>query len=849
VSKMAPFFFGLADTCRFASCADAKTALTINQFNPKLRNGEVRPTVSVPRRFYQKESPPIAYSDYSHIGQTANSHTRSAAITSHGEKSTVTNADNGMATTSGVVLYSPQDARSGLLKKPAAGSDAVDCAEAGSPELEKPKRQQKSPAKKAKGKNKRESPTKKRRSVEDTPNANGKTGVDVLATAVTTGDQSSRVAQTDTRDSHSTEVDVDTISNPVQKIGRMKDEEQEAITQPLEQSIQLDNAQSKVNLTRSNSLPTNTEDDLDNKSNQTPQSDYTTKSAPEAGGQVEDHVSEDEAIQENSPHLVPELYPEAIRLEPQAEARDQAMAANHGVIAPPSQIFPDSVLHDSPLQTSPLQDSPKSQVAVEESNSGIAQESCSKAKQTALVFPNAEDNSKDSEPEQSCLQDTTAAADKSLTEASPAKQGVTMSAPVEVAPPETTKKGGVQQMQSLHPFATKNKSQAKKERETKRKQQKKEEADRMAKAKADKAASSKKAKSTMALQPKIETSMKPATSSMVADEHLDLDAASASTQKHASEETKKSKGKSKAKITNANMQDDKKIDEGEASAQLSAAASVKILAHKHGSSTVPGAQLDSEFHPSSPVSEFILTPENSMSSNTQPNQETNSPSDLSPTPATHEPECEPDSPAKSVTSGRVGPTSSKTQHGSFQPSKFASSLDYDQVLITLEAAMNPRQSLSRQSSASTVIGNTIHESNDNPSTFADRFGTSSSLQDTGPGVTVTKADNAPTETPKKKKNKRRNKKKKTPAAGPSTDVQSHVDENTPRPAPDFVWGDLHNYDPFTSQMSHIDAIRNAVESDKTSYFAVTNARMEREKKEREKKEKEASDALLQLRKS
>jgi hypothetical protein len=84
----------------------------------------------------------------------------------------------------------------------------------------------------------------------------------------------------------------------------------------------------------------------------------------------------------------------------------------------------------------------------------------------------------------------------------------------------------------------------------------------------------------------------------------------------------------------------------------------------------------------------------------------------------------------------------------------------------------------------------------------------------------------PTAAPKKKKKKPKKKKKSiTPASesavAPPDDTNATDDEV-----------DFHTYDPFESQLSHIDAIRRAVKHDTTSYFARTNARMEKEAEER-----------------
>lgn len=86
--------------------------------------------------------------------------------------------------------------------------------------------------------------------------------------------------------------------------------------------------------------------------------------------------------------------------------------------------------------------------------------------------------------------------------------------------------------------------------------------------------------------------------------------------------------------------------------------------------------------------------------------------------------------------------------------------------------------------------------------------------------------------PKKKKNK--HKKRKKPANGsvePARTVAQHDAQDVGSiSSDDGIDEDYDSYDPFTSQMSHIDAIRRAVRQNKNSYIAVTNRAIEDEAK-------------------
>jgi hypothetical protein len=90
----------------------------------------------------------------------------------------VTDVESNAPTESAKASYSPQDARSGLLKKPSPQSDVPSYPETGDVKLEMPKRQQKSPTKKNKGKGRRESAVKNTDAADENTKAAGKLNSD-----------------------------------------------------------------------------------------------------------------------------------------------------------------------------------------------------------------------------------------------------------------------------------------------------------------------------------------------------------------------------------------------------------------------------------------------------------------------------------------------------------------------------------------------------------------------------------------------------------------------------------------------------------------------------------------------
>jgi len=373
-----------------------------------------------------------------------------------------------------------------------------------------------------------------------------------------------------------------------------------------------------------------------------------------------------------------------------------------------------------------------------------------------------------------------------------------MSTAAETSPVTATKKAGAQQMQSLHPFAKSNKSQAKREKEARKKQQKvslactkepetyadfgfsllqKEDADRVAKAKADKAISSQKPNDGPSTQRETGSLGDFVNSTGATDTVAKPEAVNSKSGGDSTTGNKKSKGKAKiqpAGISSADGEDKAvaESDNGKPNGNINDSKDVSSVTHQaekmeaylaapanQGSSGDSGVTPAPEPTPSTPPFVPSITPKAQGPSQKMPAQEVNDPHNLTSDQQTHVP------------------------------------------------------GHSRRSSASTLVG----EERVLPSAFTPPAPTHLDSSRTVSPDEAPQLDATPTVAPKKKKKKL--KKKKTAAVLPSVDADPPTD------------GDYHSYDPFSSQMSHIDAIRRANKYDTTSFYAVTNARMERDAKE------------------
>jgi hypothetical protein len=145
--------------------------------------------------------------------------------------------------------------------------------------------------------------------------------------------------------------------------------------------------------------------------------------------------------------------------------------------------------------------------------------------------------------------------------------------------------------------------------------------------------------------------------------------------------------------------------------------------------------------------------------------------------------------------------------------------------LTLRPDTPPSEYMSRSSSPSTLVGE-----EDRTSLLGHTNPALNPLDLSQPASVSTEAPQphaAPTAAPKKKKKK--SKKNQKTAATATNLAQPTISGDASGSI--STGEDYHTYDPFASQLSHIDAIRRAVKYDTTSYFARTNARIEKEVEE------------------
>ncbi|KNG44967.1 hypothetical protein TW65_08208 [Stemphylium lycopersici] len=790
----------------FASCSDAKKALTITELNPRLRNGEVQPTISVPRRFYQKESPPTAHPDHTRAGEGAGSNPRGATGASHNEKNAALGASEGAATSSEMVLYSPQDARSGLPKKPPARPETVARTGTGSPGLEKPKREHKSPTKKGKGKNKRGSPVKKGDPADEVPEsdetskASGSPAAGSDTAATTQDGESGGSDDKNATDARSAEEQANSSMTDGRAVPQSPDKIHD--TQVSTGSNAPETAQEEAESMTGNDPVFQS---MDMKDHPTEKRPHNAETAPQAGSVTKagqqndakslqpllkehpptpayDNISDDEAKNDISFHSAPEVQPETTEVEPGAEVRNELTAANQG------KTESLAIAAEPKPTTSQTHLTPSEQPAP-----------ASKAKAKAP-------SKKPTTEETHHLEDSVIK-DLEQTKANPVEEGAGILASNEASPIEATKKGGAQQMQSLHPFATKSKAQTKKDKEARKKQQKKEEAERIAKAKADKANPPKNTKAVTNVQSNIQAPVNSSTPSAAVDTPCSSRQANPQAEENAPTGMKESKGNSKTHTTGPSTKENEKNDAGEKETGKPRGAFEKITPvtektdkpkiadgppPKKDLSAKSGVQPGYKASPSlSPLASGTV-PEEQAPSNDTPVQEVNSPRKASPGPAAHQ--------TGFKTSSPVSPIPSSTN-------------------IRAPSANTPGSSQH----------NKQHQPISTPAPPPDMVEAPGPLQDTTAEANVPHSDNETAETPKKKKKRKNRKKKKaTAATGSSTDG----DENTPGFGPHASGEDLYHYDPFTSQLTHVEAIRRAVKYDTESYYARTSANIEKKKAER-----------------
>ncbi|KAG9185265.1 hypothetical protein G6011_07809 [Alternaria panax] len=806
----------------FASSAEAQAALGIKKSIPHLRGGRV--TVTVPRRFFRKDTPPtLGYFDQTHTGQAADHTIRNITRTlNQHEERAVEDANSDPAAANDKALYSPQDARSGLSKMPPTESATTDHLGMGSTKPEMPKRQQKSPTKKNKGKGKRESPVNNINSADEITKIPGRLNVDGSATIeeeqtstdfINTVAQITKPASVDAAtlapellvSGTAASRVVDHSANPARNLTLQLSEKSEAAefvhddeefpTEPMsDASPALTGIQSEVLETTSDTIPTAEEYRNTNaKSHNTLPKESSLQVAY-------DSISEDEAKNDTSFHSAPEVQSEAMQLEPQSTSGDKAAPLKHD--------FSESLLVAT--ETEPC-----------DPQTLHTQGSFKQFEEPASVWQ------KETATSQVPNLDTTqepAASTRTHTAPASTLDSVATSTAGEVSPNDVAKKAGALQMQSLHPFA-KNKAQAKKEREAKKKQQKKEDADRIAKAKAEKAASSKKPYEDLNVHSNTGLLTDRANSPTATNAVAKPEVAHSSPNGGMPTGNRKSKGKAKAPLSGVVSADrEKKVNNEEETGKLDGiikdSKEIPSVTHKaenlEALDAEPvkeesldrfGAAWGTEPTPSRAPPAPPMTPKAQAPSQKMPPQEVNDPHNFTSNQPTH------------ITGPQVPPIDSHP--GLTLPPSTTN------IHVRSQHNTSPQEYMSRSSSPSTLVGDENQMSPLLHPMPSPNF--SEPSQHTFIATEALQLDAAPTAAPKKKKKKF--KKNKKTAAFTTDPAQPTISGDTPGST--GTEEEYHTYDPFASQMSHIDAIRRAVKYDTSSYVARTNARIEKDIGERE----------------
>ncbi|KAF1836005.1 hypothetical protein BDW02DRAFT_596806 [Decorospora gaudefroyi] len=841
----------------FASNADAKAALTIREHDARLRNGAFRPSVTVPKRYYQKDLSPTqrressntGYFVQSHAGQAEDRDTRSVArMTSYNEERPVAGTDVVPVTAGGKALYSPQDARSGVLKKSTQQSEAVESTRTGSPKREKSKRQQKSPTKNVKTKSKLDAQADAASRVEDVTEVAKKLKVDGSTAAaadvanVVEDSQATKSTADGTDIGKQVFFDAATIAEePITSlednttmIVEVPNSAVDSLLQPLKHPDASGAVHEEAKPQTMSSLECSTVETtghtihmplgavIEDASNAGILPDAVPNNPPLQP--ADDTISEDEAKNDISFHSAQEIQTHPTQVELQPDAQERLMTSDpHISILSDTNDEPDAEKSVVP----PVQPEP----------------------QVPATMPQD-----DTEDKMTSTQDLAPAL---------RTENEVMSTPMEASRPETTKKGGPQQVQSLFPFVkTTSKTQAKREKEAKKKQAKKEEAAAnaiakekaqkekaaIAKAKAEKDASSVKRDGGPSTHANKEQATVSGDSSALTDAPGKPAAANQTSTRQATPGSKKSKGKAKAKV--ATVEDEKKVEGGDESGKPNGGNTTKVSEgiasvtqkadiaeisqvklRNQGSSNGSGASAgprDTSLSPSPHIS--AATQDAQATSEKRSTHEVNhlKPSTLKP--STH-------------TQGSQGSGFEIDSHQSpALPSAYA-----DTTPVLQHTMFIPESHPGRHSAVSSA---TLR---DDDSRAVDSIAPPPNNITSGPshvasaGADVTPAHPHQFEVSKKKKKNKNKKKKKSAAtadaADPVNDAQAAVPDTTPQRVPLSrvsmsssipVKASLYDYDPFSSQIDEIDGIRRAKQSDIATYFQARWKMIEDEGKEREK---------------
>ncbi|KAF1944283.1 hypothetical protein EJ02DRAFT_420609 [Clathrospora elynae] len=845
----------------FASTSDARTALALGKHNPRLRDGLVPVTVTVPRRYYQKETAPSmrreSFNSGLNFGQTHTNHagdrsTRGGPrMSSHDEQSAITRVDAAAARPK--ASYSPQDARSDLHKKSARQSESGHPHFTGSPESQKSKRPQSSPTKQAKLT--RGAPIEKVSTKAEATEVSGQadaSGSTLVVAEVKMAINNAPVSEesiTDaaepavstTSDSATTADKISaTLEDTVSVIGEVADVLDHASSKPLEHqevpkiSHDDEKPRTKSNVELSPDNRASAVDNLPKAEDAVPLAEPAITEAKNAKDKPSDvsmldstphpadePVSDDEAKNEISFHSAQEVQTEFAQVELQSEPQNE-LIANQGTTT--STL---SCTEKAPQPTDTFSPSVTSEeIKQEESQAPLTQ---SEQQVTATSTPEA--TSQDIQEDKAVhAQDLTAMPPEKVVVA-PAPDGEAMTTSTEASPVEAKKRHGAQQMQSLHPFAKPNK---RKEKEAKKKQQKKDE----------KAMAFTKPDGGTAVQAKTE--QPKASGDTPADAETPVKPAKEATASQTAQSSKKFKGRTK--VATACTADQEKL--------------VEIKDEQSGkpngdsASKVP-KEIDSVTHKADVAETSKLKPTPQVCSTASgacadiPEVKASDPSSppgpgLSPhVPATpHDVRALPKKQMKPVPA--VPHLDLPFRPSTHNQGSQLNSISSPTHSSTTNMPQPPKQDVSlnesssrRSSAASSDTLNPEDEDHRSPD-----FNTPTPSEDDAAGADTTQVDASQNETPKKKKkknkkNKSKNNKNSAADAEPVDAAKATLPSKVARFTADFGF-----YDPFASQMSHIDAIRRAHKYDTTSYFARTNKKMaeEKEKAKEAAKSEEATKA-------
>ncbi|KAF1851824.1 uncharacterized protein K460DRAFT_42107 [Cucurbitaria berberidis CBS 394.84] len=584
--------------------------------------------------------------------------------------------------------------------------------------------------------------------------------------------------------------------------------------------------------------------------------------------QVEDAGSDDDLKNDISFHSAQELQTDPLRVEPEPEHRDESISMNQG-----TTTIEFSTTKDSP-QPEPI--SPP-QAATENMLPQAPQSPSAQPGQEANMLSEAVTSPQDTETSRPLRQNTAATPTQNVV-AIPVQDFAPMAAPS--APPavEALRKSGAQQIQSLSPFAKPSKTQQKKERESRKKQQKKEQAEKEVKTKAEKVTSSIKLNEPMTAEAKTEQPQSSSSASSQPDSQVTTTELDQATIGKAAKAPKAAKGKGKAPMMAVADQEKKAKGEGEGKGKANESQIVKqeLLTRAPSPSHhllgapdalppraigvgVEGRQVDPPdmVSPGSPVKPI----------------DTQAPSKKkAPIPAVPHLLLPPNRPSTHGKGSLVSATgvSNPSSLTTADNAPTASEQDTSQI-------KKPRGT---SSSASSV---TIEHGNDSTSMKYPRTATISEIKSdilsllAKRRAEIDKAEAAQAEavqaeavqaeavqtdavqldTPqeqapkkKKKKNKKKTKKPADTPVEPNETGKAAELADTAQPAEvasaisvinsdsasgdDGIDEDYDFYDPFSSQMTHIDAIRRGLKNP-NSYYAQVNAAMAADKEEAEAK--------------